>query len=102
MDFNPVYVAAFLRPVFGLLFILVVAAPITWLLYRLVPEGPIKIALFRHRGGEGTTRHDRVVMWVAVLIAYAVLFAWIAYLSDSCHWDWRSVLPDPAAEPSSI
>lgn len=68
-----------LRPLAFALLFAVVVAPITWLLYKIIPNGRLKVLLFKIRIGEHTSRRDKVIMTLAVIGAYVILFAAIGF-----------------------
>lgn len=77
---TPAVLAILLKPLVNALFLVLIIWPLTWVLYRLFPEGRLKVMLFRERTGPHATTHDKCVMTLAVIVAYAGWFAWLFYL----------------------
>lgn len=79
-----VALAILLRPIAGFILMVMIVLPIEWLLFQVFPRGRVKVMLFRNRTGEHATRRDKVVMAIAVVMAYALLIAFIGSSQRSC------------------
>lgn len=75
------WLAILLKPVFAALFLLVLVAPVVWLLYRTIPNGKLKFTLFKVRDGVRATKHDKIVMSLAAIAAFAVLASFLIWLN---------------------
>ena len=73
-------IAIVLRPIVTPILFCTCVAPIAWLLYRVFPSGRLKVLLFKDRSGAQATRRDKVLLTVAIVVAFVVMIGWAGYL----------------------